>query len=56
MVFAGVAIPEAAGCASLTKAGQGFTGATLYPDMKDALKLIRLAFPNITKLDQYCVL
>lgn len=50
MVFTGVAIPEAAGCESLTKAGPGFTGATLYLDMKDALKLIKLAFPHITTL------
>lgn len=48
MVFTGVAVPEAAGCASLTKAGPGFTGSTLYMDMKDVLKIIRLAFPSIT--------
>jgi putative ABC transport system substrate-binding protein len=47
VVFTAVAIPEAAGCRSLTEAGQGFTGATLYMDMTDSLKIIKLAFPNI---------
>ena len=47
LVFTAVAIPEAAGCKSLTVAGPGFTGATLYLDMADALKIARLAFPDI---------
>ena len=47
LVFTAVAIPEAAGCKSLTVAGPGFTGATLYLDMADALKIARLAFPEI---------
>jgi len=47
LVFTGVAIPEAAGCKSLTSAGPGFTGSTLYMDMSDALKIIRLALPDI---------
>ena len=29
LVFSGVAIPELVGCASKTKAGQGFTGVTI---------------------------
>jgi len=50
LVFTGVAFPEAAGCKSLTEAGPGFTGATLYMDMNDALKIIHLAFPDIKKM------
>lgn len=46
LVFSAVAIPQAAGCRSLTEAGPGFTGATLYMNMKDAVKIIRLAFPK----------
>ncbi|HVN71794.1 MAG TPA: ABC transporter substrate binding protein [Desulfomonilia bacterium] len=47
LVFTAVAIPEAAGCASLTEAGHGFTGATLYMNMQSALHQIKLAFPAI---------
>lgn len=47
LVFTSVAVPEAAGCKSLTVAGPGFTGATLYMDMKNALKIARLAFPAV---------
>lgn len=47
LVFTAVAIPQAAGCKSLTEAGPGFTGATLYMNMKDAVKIIRLAFPKV---------
>lgn len=47
LVFSAVAIPTAAGCKSLTQAGPGFTGATLYMSMKDALKIVRLAFPKM---------
>jgi len=50
LVFTAVAIPEAAGCKSLTEAGPGFTGATLYMDMTDSLKIVKLAFPNITTI------
>jgi putative ABC transport system substrate-binding protein len=50
LVFTGVAVPEAAGCKSLSEAGPGFTGATLYTDMTDSLKIIRLAFPGIKTL------
>ncbi|MGC9323273.1 MAG: ABC transporter substrate-binding protein [Desulfomonilia bacterium] len=48
LVFTAVAIPEAAGCPSLTDAGKGCTGATLYMNMKDALQIVKLAFPEIT--------
>ena len=47
LVFTSVAIPTAAGCKSLTEAGHGFTGATLYMNMKDMLRIVKLAFPKI---------
>ncbi|MBN2298562.1 MAG: hypothetical protein JXM72_08205, partial [Deltaproteobacteria bacterium] len=47
LVFSAVAIPEAAGCKSLTESGPGFTGATLYMDMKDILQIVRLSFPEL---------
>lgn len=50
VVFAAVAIPEAAGCRSLTESGPGFTGSTLYMNMENALKIVKLAFPNFKKL------
>jgi putative ABC transport system substrate-binding protein len=31
----------------LTQAGPGFTGSTLYMSMKDAMKIVKLAFPNL---------
>jgi len=46
LVFTAVAIPEAAGCKSLKVAGPGFTGATLYMDINDFLKILHLAFPD----------
>jgi putative tryptophan/tyrosine transport system substrate-binding protein len=50
VVFTAVAIPEAAGCMSKTFAGQGFTGSTLYMNMHHALKIVRLAFPDIKRV------
>jgi putative ABC transport system substrate-binding protein len=50
VVFAAVSIPEAAGCKSLTESGPGFTGSTLYMNMETAMKIIKLAFPNLKKL------
>ena len=47
LVFSAVIIPEAAGCKSLTVAGPGFTGSSIYMDMADVLKIARLAFPEI---------
>lgn len=47
VVFTGAAIPKAAGCKSLTEAGPGFTGATLYMNMKDALNIVKLSFPSV---------
>jgi putative tryptophan/tyrosine transport system substrate-binding protein len=50
VVFTAVAVPQAVGCASLTKSGPGFTGASLYLDPTKAFKICKLAFPNITKM------
>jgi putative tryptophan/tyrosine transport system substrate-binding protein len=47
LVFLAVAIPQAAGCPSLTNGGPGVTGATLYFDMKSAMKIVKAAFPNL---------
>ena len=47
LVFTAVAVPQAAGCKSLTEAGPGFTGATLHMDMKDALRIVKLAYPSV---------
>ena len=47
LVFVAVAIPQAAGCKSLTEGGPGVTGATLYFDMKNAMKIVKAAFPNL---------
>jgi len=46
VVFTAVAIPTAAGCKSVTEAGPGFTGATLWMDMNGVVKIMRLAFPK----------
>jgi putative ABC transport system substrate-binding protein len=50
VVFASVAIPEAAGCRSLDESGPGFTGSSLYMDMENAMKILKLAFPTVTTL------
>jgi putative tryptophan/tyrosine transport system substrate-binding protein len=47
LVFTAVAIPTAAGCKSMTEAGVGFTGSTLYMNMNDGFKIVKLAFPKI---------
>ena len=46
VVFTAVAVPTAAGCKSVKEAGPGFTGSTLWMDMNNAVKIIRLAFPK----------
>ncbi|MEA3224164.1 MAG: ABC transporter substrate-binding protein [Thermodesulfobacteriota bacterium] len=50
LVFTAVAIPEAAGCESLTHAGPGFTGTTLYFDPLKVLKISKMALPNMKTL------
>ncbi len=47
LLFIAVAIPQAAGCKSLTDGGPGVTGATLYMDMKNVMKIVKAAFPKI---------
>ncbi len=47
MVFSCVANPVAAGCTSMTEAGAGFTGATIYIDPYDVIKIARLALPRM---------
>lgn len=47
LVFTAVAYPKAAGCASLTEAGKGFTGSTLWMDVKGILQIMKLAFPDV---------
>lgn len=46
-VFTCVANPLAAGCTSMTQAGPGWTGATIYIDPYDVIKIARLALPRM---------
>jgi len=46
LVFVGVASPLAAGCESMTQAGKGCTGTSIYIDATDVLKIIRFALPD----------
>jgi putative ABC transport system substrate-binding protein len=50
VVFTAVANPEEAGCASLRDGGPGVTGATLYTDMAESLRLVREAFPGVRRI------
>lgn len=50
LVFTAVAIPTAAGCKSLTHAGEGFTGATLYMSMKEAMGYVKMAYPGLATI------
>jgi len=54
LVFTAVAIPEAAGCKSLTEGGPGVTGATLYMNMNNAMKIIKAAFPDLKTIGMVC--
>jgi putative tryptophan/tyrosine transport system substrate-binding protein len=47
LVFTALAFPAEVGCKSLTEAGPGFTGVTTHMNMKDALKIVKQAFPAI---------
>ncbi|HHO75276.1 MAG TPA: hypothetical protein ENN05_02470, partial [Deltaproteobacteria bacterium] len=47
VVFTGVAVPQAVGCASLNQAGPGFTGASLYMDPVSSFQLTKLALPEL---------
>ena len=46
LVFTGVAFPQSAGCRSLTEGAPGLTGSTVYMNVKDALSIVKLAFPS----------
>lgn len=50
VVFTAVANPRDAGCTSLKDAGPGVTGATLYTDMGEALKVVKEIFPSVKKI------
>jgi len=50
VVFTAVANPQDAGCTSLTDAGPGATGATLYTDMTQSLKIVKEIFPSVHRI------
>ncbi|MDO8654333.1 MAG: ABC transporter substrate binding protein [Undibacterium sp.] len=50
VVFTAVANPQDAGCTSLVDAGSGVTGATLYMDMSDSMKMVNQIFPAVQKI------
>lgn len=50
VVFTAVANPQDADCTSLSDAGPGVTGATLYTDMSDSLKVVKLIFPAVQRI------
>ncbi|MEW6705184.1 MAG: ABC transporter substrate binding protein [Pseudomonadota bacterium] len=50
LVFTAVANPLDAGCPSLTDAGPGATGATLYTDMAQSLQVVKQVFPGVQQI------
>ncbi|HQI01720.1 MAG TPA: ABC transporter substrate binding protein [Deltaproteobacteria bacterium] len=50
VVFTAAAFPVEAGARSLTEAGPGFTGATSHMDMGEAIRIVKIAFPNLKKV------
>jgi putative ABC transport system substrate-binding protein len=50
VVFTAVANPLEVGAASFRDAGPGVTGATLYTDMADSLKIVGEIFPGVKKV------
>lgn len=50
VVFTAVANPMDVGSTSLTDAGPGVTGSTLYMDMADSLRIVHQLFPGIQKI------
>ncbi len=50
VVFTAVANPQDAGCVSLTDAGPGVTGATLYTDMAESLRVVKDIFPAVRSI------
>lgn len=50
VVFTAVANPRDADCTSLSDAGPGVTGATLYTDMSESLKIVKQIFPAVHRI------
>lgn len=50
LVFTAVADPLEAGCLSLSDAGEGVTGASLYMDMADSVKVVKQIFPAVQRI------
>jgi putative ABC transport system substrate-binding protein len=50
VVFTAVANPMDAGCPSLQDAGAGVTGATLYMDMAESMRVVHQLFPDVKKI------
>lgn len=50
VVFTAVADPKEAGCVSLVDGGEGVTGATLYTDMGDTVKVLQQIFPQVRRI------
>lgn len=50
VVFTCIANPLAAGCPSMTNGGPGCTGATIYIDPQDVLKVTKLALPKMKSM------
>ncbi len=50
VVFTAVADPLDADCTSLTDGGPGVTGATLYMDMAESVKIMKQVFPAISSI------
>lgn len=50
LVFTALAFPMEVGTESFTVAGPGLTGAITYMDMREALKVVRQAFPELKTL------
>ena len=50
VVFTAVANPQDANCTSLSDAGPGVTGATLYTDMSESLKIVKTIFPAVQRI------
>jgi len=50
VVFTAVASPTDAGCTSLTDGGPGATGATLYTDMSQSLRIVKELMPGVNRI------
>lgn len=50
VVFTAVANPQDADCSTLNDGGPGVTGATLYTDMTESLKIVKQIFPSVQRI------